>query len=75
MIVGKSNEHSGEYGALADLGRGKAQQEHRATDPSDVSNFADQQDANQKLEKISQEIVNLYLKIKRCSKDVNITES
>ena len=32
-------------------------------------------DASQKLAKVSQEIVNLYLKIKRCSKDVNITES
>lgn len=33
------------------------------------------QETVQKLEKMSKEIVNLYLKIKRCSKDVNITES
>lgn len=32
-------------------------------------------DATERLDKITQEIVNLYLKIKRCSKDVNITES
>ena len=32
-------------------------------------------DAAESLGKITQEIVNLYLKIKRCSKDVNITES
>jgi hypothetical protein len=32
-------------------------------------------DAAESLSKITQEIVNLYLKIKRCSKDVNITES
>ena len=32
-------------------------------------------EAIQKLTQVQQEIVNLYLKIKRCSKDVNITES
>jgi len=32
-------------------------------------------EAISKLTQVQQEIVNLYLKIKRCSKDVNITES
>lgn len=32
-------------------------------------------DANSKIMEMHKEIVNLYLKIKRCSKDVNLTES
>ncbi|MFN9953816.1 MAG: hypothetical protein ACK55I_12020, partial [bacterium] len=32
-------------------------------------------EANEKIIEMHKEIVNLYLKIKRCSKDVNLTES
>lgn len=69
MLVGKSNQGSVEFGALANPG-GKARD-----DVLDSKAESSYEDAGQKLERISQEIVNLYLKIKRCSKDVNITES
>ena len=32
-------------------------------------------EGNEKIISMHQEIVNLYIKIKRCSKDVNLTES
>lgn len=68
MIVGQSNQNSAEFGTLTRPGGGQP------GDGETLDSKAEEA-AGPKLEKIAQEIVNLYLKIKRCSKDVNITES
>jgi len=47
----------------------------QVTDNNAKATAATYDEAIQKLTQVQQEIVNLYLKIKRCSKDVNITES
>ena len=47
----------------------------QVTDNDTKATAATYDEAIQKLTQVQQEIVNLYLKIKRCSKDVNITES
>ena len=47
----------------------------QVTDNDAKATAATYDEAIQKLTQVQQEIVNLYLKIKRCSKDVNITES
>lgn len=78
IVVGKSNIQSVEFASLTQQAEGlleKARQQQETRDSQTVTDSLQMVDGGRRMEKVQQEIVNLYLKIKRCSKDVNITES
>lgn len=71
VIVDKTTQQSVEFGSIQNMNR-----DIQRNGSLDVEAHGQDEDTkDEKLSKINQEIVNLYLKIKRCSKDVNITES